>query len=177
MAASAVVVPAAAARRVDVVGQLRRYHTLSGEAGVVTRHHHHLQPAIRQPPTRPRLLQTGQALNGPPPDTSLSAASPAAAQQVSQLSMAEFLETIRRVVREERATTPPVIQDSTATGTPMLHPHPSLHRRHSHPCLPWPCLRVSLSPPHTCPLPKDLEGQHPRRVRSAHTSISLRGRG
>ena len=112
MAASAVVVLVTVARLVDVVGQLRRYHTLSGEAGVVTRHHH-LQPATRQPPTRPRLRQAGQALDSPPPDASLSAASSAAAQQVSQLSMAEFLETIRRVVREERATTP---QDSTGDG-------------------------------------------------------------
>ena len=68
--------------------------------------------AAANPPASP----ADQALKGPPPDTSLNAASSAAAQQVSQLSMAEFLETIRHVVREERTTTPPVIQDSTGDG-------------------------------------------------------------
>ena len=112
MAASAVVVLAAVARRMDVVGQLRRYHTLSGEAGVVTRHHR--QPATRQPPTRPRLR----------PQTRLSTAhhlTPAsvlpAPPQLNKFPNSRWQSSWRPYVASSvRNAPPPPTEDSTGDG-------------------------------------------------------------
>ena len=62
-----------------------------------------------QPPTCPRLLPTRLSTHH---------LTPALLQtpQVSQLSMVEFLEMIRCVIHEERATILPGIQDSTGDG-------------------------------------------------------------
>ena len=113
-----------------------------------------------QPPTNNQVITsppaaTVQAASPPPPD----AANSAAERQVSDLSMADFLQTIRDIVRNERPSLLPP-RAIRATMPPLLHsmsqaPAPYLcFRRHL--SLPYPYLLPFPSPPLRCPPPQVL---------------------
>ena len=114
-----------------------------------------------QPPTNNQVITsppaaTVQAASPPPPD----AANSAAERQVSDLSMADFLQTIRDIVREERVATSSTTQGNTrdhATSTALDVPGASsLPVFSSSPLPPVPVSAALPSPPLRCPPPQVL---------------------